>query len=58
MFLNCWSMVLSYSGPQDILRVVEESMGPNTKLAVFDAITSNTAVVLPLADLVALCRRR
>lgn len=30
----------------------------NTRLAVFDAVTSNTALVLPVAQLVALCRDR
>jgi hypothetical protein len=33
-------------------------MPPNTRLAVFDAVTSNTALVLPVAQLVALCRDR
>lgn len=33
-------------------------MPPNTKLAVFDAITSNTALLLPLAELVQVCKRR
>ena len=33
-------------------------MPHNTKLAVFDAVTSNTAVALPVERLVELCRSR
>jgi hypothetical protein len=38
--------------------LVSDSLPPNTKLAVFDAVTSNTALVLPVQQLVQLCRDR
>eukprot|EP00200_Dunaliella_tertiolecta_P004798 CAMPEP_0202339480 /NCGR_PEP_ID=MMETSP1126-20121109/1324_1 /ASSEMBLY_ACC=CAM_ASM_000457 /TAXON_ID=3047 /ORGANISM="Dunaliella tertiolecta, Strain CCMP1320" /LENGTH=445 /DNA_ID=CAMNT_0048930037 /DNA_START=110 /DNA_END=1447 /DNA_ORIENTATION=- len=46
------------SGPDDILKLVERTMPPHTKMAVFDAVTSNTALVLPIQQLVQLCRSR
>lgn len=46
------------SGPEDILHLVASSLPANTKLAVFDAVTSNTALVLPVQELVQLCRYR
>ncbi|KAK9829074.1 hypothetical protein WJX72_003762 [[Myrmecia] bisecta] len=45
-------------GPEDVLAAVDRAMPPNTKLAIFDAVTSNTAVLLPLPDLIALCKAR
>jgi selenocysteine lyase/cysteine desulfurase len=38
--------------------LVSDSLPTNTKLAVFDAVTSNTALVLPVQQLVQLCRDR
>jgi len=38
--------------------LVASSMPSNTKLAVFDAVTSNTALVMPVQELVQLCRDR
>lgn len=46
------------SGPEDIVEVVRSSMPASTKFAVFDAVTSNTALVLPLQQLVSLCHDR
>lgn len=46
------------SGPEDIVSLVSSALPPNTKLAVFDAVTSNTALVLPVQQLVQLCRDR
>lgn len=40
------------------MALVERTLPPNTRLAVFDAVTSNTAVALPVEQLAALCRRR
>lgn len=42
----------------ELLAAVEASLPANTRVAVFDAVTSNTALVLPVAELAALCRRR
>eukprot|EP00798_Chlamydomonas_sp_ICE-L_P020283 gene20283-27041_t len=49
---------LPISGPEAILDVVSSTLPANTKLAVFDSITSNTAVVLPIKALVDLCHQR
>lgn len=46
------------SGPEAVVSLVSSSMPANTKLAVFDAVTSNTALVLPVQHLVQLCRDR
>jgi isopenicillin-N epimerase len=44
----------------DIVRMVQEALTkhPNVRLAVFDHITSPTALVLPVARLASLCRKR
>ena len=41
-----------------ILGLVAATLPPNARLAVFDAITSNTALVLPIAELARLCKAR
>ncbi|GAX74265.1 hypothetical protein CEUSTIGMA_g1714.t1 [Chlamydomonas eustigma] len=46
------------SGPDQIIEIVAQTMPQNTKLAVFDAVTSNTALVLPMKQLVELCKSR
>lgn len=37
---------------------MSRTMPPSTKLAVFDSVTSNTGLVLPVEQLTALCRAR
>ncbi|HVR29015.1 MAG TPA: aminotransferase class V-fold PLP-dependent enzyme, partial [Thermoanaerobaculia bacterium] len=44
--------------PGEVLAAVERAITPRTRLAVLDHIVSETGVVLPIADLVALCRAR
>ncbi|WIA22809.1 hypothetical protein OEZ86_009760 [Tetradesmus obliquus] len=46
------------SGPEQLLEVMTDSLPQNAKLAVFDAVTSNTALVLPIKQLVQLCKDR
>ena len=50
------------NGDSDVVEVVDaalDTLGPRTlKLAVFDAVASNTALVLPVAQLAAVVRRR
>lgn len=46
------------SGPDEIVELVARTMPSSTKLAVFDAVTSNTALVLPIERLVELCKSR
>ena len=46
------------SGPQAIVDLVAATLPPGTRLAVFDTVTSNTALLLPVAELTALCRSR
>jgi selenocysteine lyase/cysteine desulfurase len=40
------------------VEAVAAALPPATRLAVFDAVTSNTALVLPLEALVELCHAR
>ncbi len=44
--------------PDEVVAVVAASLPAGARLAVFDAVTSNTALVLPLPQLVQLCRTR
>ncbi|MEW5307425.1 MAG: hypothetical protein WDW36_009823 [Sanguina aurantia] len=46
------------SGPQDILDLVASTLPANTRLAVFDAVTSNTALLLPMEGLIEICKSR
>jgi isopenicillin-N epimerase len=41
--------------PQDVVRAIERALTPRTKLAVIDHITAQTALVLPIAGIVAAC---
>jgi selenocysteine lyase/cysteine desulfurase len=43
---------------ESLLEAVRDQLPLSTKLAVFDAVTSNTALTLPIADLVELVRLR
>jgi isopenicillin-N epimerase len=44
--------------PGQVLAAVERAITPRTRLAVIDHIVSESGVVLPVAELVALCRAR
>ncbi|GLI71197.1 hypothetical protein VaNZ11_016316 [Volvox africanus] len=46
------------SSPRDIVDLVAATMPPNTRLAVFDSVTSNTALVMPVSELTRLCKSR
>lgn len=46
------------SGPDEIVDIVESSLPENTKLAIFDVVTSNTAMMLPVHALVLVCKAR
>jgi isopenicillin-N epimerase len=46
------------SGDDQVVASVEAALSPRTRLAVFDHVTSETATVLPIAALAALCRSR
>ena len=46
------------TSPAELVKLVEETLPQNAKLAIFDAITSNTAIVLPLKELVEICHKR
>jgi selenocysteine lyase/cysteine desulfurase len=45
-------------GDADVLALVERTLPAHAKLAVFDSVTSNTALVLPIAQLARLCVAR
>ena len=44
--------------PADFVRAVEHAITPRTRLALLDHVTSETALVLPLAEMAAACRTR
>lgn len=46
------------SGPEELVAQVAAALPAHAKLAVFDAVTSNTAIVLPIRELVQLCHSR
>ena len=52
------SMQFPLASGADIVRQVAAAMPAHAKLAIFDAVTSNTAVALPLPELVSLCHSR
>jgi isopenicillin-N epimerase len=47
-----------FGGPDEIEAAVLSSVGPRTRLLVIDHVTSPTALVLPVARIVAACRER
>jgi len=44
--------------PADCVRALEATITPRTRLALLDHVTSETALVLPLAEMAAACRAR
>jgi isopenicillin-N epimerase len=44
--------------PEEVVAAVAAALSPRTRLAILDHITSDTAIVLPVAALTALCRDR
>ncbi|KAG1675643.1 hypothetical protein FOA52_002352 [Chlamydomonas sp. UWO 241] len=51
-------VALPASTPDEMVALVAATMPAHTRLAVFDAVTSNTALALPIEALVALCKER
>ncbi len=51
-------MPVPFADAEPLLAAVKHALGPRTRLAVFDHVTSPGAVVLPVRELVALCRER
>lgn len=49
---------LPLAGPEDAIAAIERSLSPRTRLLVLDQITSPTALVLPVAEIVAMAARR
>jgi len=47
-----------YADPEPLLAAIASAIGPKTRLAIFDHITSAGAVVLPVSEMAALCRAR
>jgi isopenicillin-N epimerase len=44
--------------PADCVRAIERAITPRTRIALLDHVTSETALVLPLAEMAAACRAR
>ncbi len=49
---------LPLPGPQAVLDALAAALGPRTRLALLDHVSSTPAAVLPLAGMIALCRER
>ena len=47
-----------FTDPAALLETIAAAIGPRTRLACFDHITSAGAVVLPIAEMAAICRER
>jgi isopenicillin-N epimerase len=47
-----------FTDPAPLLEAISAAIGPRTRLAVFDHITSAGAIVLPVREMAALCRER
>lgn len=45
-------------GPSDLVEAIDAGIGPRTRVAVIDHITSLTALVFPVAEIAARCRAR
>lgn len=46
------------TGPDVVVRSIESALTPRTKVVVIDHITSETALVLPVSNIAAVCRAR
>jgi isopenicillin-N epimerase len=44
--------------PEGVVEAIAAALGPRTRLAIFDHLTSDTSLVLPIAEIAVLCRRR
>jgi len=49
---------LPIKSPEELIQLVSKTLPPNTKLAVFDYITSNTALLLPIKKISKICHDR
>jgi isopenicillin-N epimerase len=47
-----------FTDPEPLLAAIAAAIGPKTRLAIFDHITSAGAVMLPVPEMAALCRAR
>lgn len=45
-------------GPGDVVRIVTEAIGPQTRILIVDHITSGTALIMPVAEIAAQCKKR
>jgi isopenicillin-N epimerase len=46
------------SGPEQVADVIESAITPQTRVAIIDHITADTALILPVAEIAARCRQR
>jgi isopenicillin-N epimerase len=48
----------SVNNPGEILKAVAEAIGPKTRMLIVDHVTSGTALVMPVAEIAEVCRKR
>lgn len=46
------------TGPGDIIRACDEAISPKTRILIIDHVTTGTALILPVAEIAARCRKR
>ncbi|XP_064403599.1 uncharacterized protein LOC135349057 [Halichondria panicea] len=56
--INEIKLPIPVTSPQEIVKLIEKSLQPSTKLAVLDHIPSNLAFIMPIKKLVDVCHER
>jgi isopenicillin-N epimerase len=44
--------------PNDVIRAIENALNPKTRMVLIDHITADSALIMPVAEVAALCKRR
>lgn len=56
--VRCIALPLPGTSEDGVVRALEAAIGPRTRLAILDHITSPSALLLPIAQLAAVCKKR
>ncbi|MBK7143293.1 MAG: aminotransferase class V-fold PLP-dependent enzyme [bacterium] len=51
------TLPIPITDPGQVVRAVEQGIGPKTRLALIDHITSESALLMPIAEIASVCRR-